>query len=122
MSAYNQAAYDDHPKNCASLPSFKFFYPGGVCCISCYDVCTDCDAPFATEALTFIDGGPVEEDEWLCDCCERKRLLPEFEFSIGRDLEPHPRISEMFLNRQTLPPAARRPWWRRFLGRFGATS
>lgn len=70
---YSQAKFDAHPKDCGSLPSFKFFRPGGVCCISCYDICSDCDAPFATEALTFIDGGPVEEDEWLCECCKRAR-------------------------------------------------
>jgi len=78
---YNQAVYDAHPKDCASLPHFKFFRPGGVCCITCFTNCTGCGAPFytdlpptATFPLTFIDGGPVEDDEWLCDCCNRKRL------------------------------------------------
>lgn len=74
MSApYNQAKYDAHPKDCASLPQFKFFRPGGVCCMSCYEVCTDCEHPFWNEGLTFIDGGPVDDDEWLCDCCQRAR-------------------------------------------------
>jgi hypothetical protein len=72
--AYNQDVYDRHPKDCASLPSFKFFRPGGVCCISCYEVCAGCGAPFCIEAMTFLDGGPVDEDEWLCDCCNRTRV------------------------------------------------
>lgn len=77
--------------------------------------------------------GPVEYTRLLCIFLNyRMELHPdpdeddlsEFEFSIGRDLVSHPRISEMWMSRAELPPAApsRRPWWRRFLDRFGAES
>ena len=68
---YNQAVYDAHDQTCTSLPHFKFFRPGGRCCITCFGNCEECGDPFYWEGMT---SDPRDEDMWdmLCECCLRK--------------------------------------------------
>lgn len=73
--AWNQDAYDEHPSDCSSLLEFKFFHPGGRCCATCYEYCTDCGAAFYIEGLQWLNhnDADAETEVWLCDCCKRRR-------------------------------------------------
>jgi hypothetical protein len=83
-----QRSWDAHPDDCATLKN-GFWYgrrSGGWTDISEVEYCTDCeesDDPdrrgtlFWVEHLTYSNwetAGPDEDDVFLCDCCNRKRI------------------------------------------------
>src|SRR5215213_10169572 len=59
----------------------KHFRTGGVCCMSCYDMCARCDGAFYHEGLTTIGEDADGDSIRVCHCC----LIAEKERDDGRE-------------------------------------
>jgi hypothetical protein len=67
--------WDAHDKTCKSLPHMWLGRKGGVSCLSDFTDCSGCEVTFFWEGLTFTneDDPAADADEYLCECCLRKR-------------------------------------------------